>query len=298
VCLLLEQQLVQLVERFDQLSIDAVVLKGAAYSHRLYSHPEQRCFGDIDLLVRSESIDAAVAALSAFGARRLVAEVRPGFDRRFAKSVTMRLDAGWEIDLHRMLTPGYFGLKIPEAELWSARSQFSLWGTRVSVLSDLATTLHCAVHLTLGGAVRLASVRDMAEAVWRSHDIAQDTVEAANEWGLAAPLSAALQVVALVFRELPRQWQIAAPLLRWDRLDERALRSYERSGSDSAMGLRALSPLDAIRYAYALANPSADHLRDLAHTELGVSGRLNSALGSAQKKARRLSEWAHPRQKD
>lgn len=51
---------------------------------------------DADVLVPTDYLDDVITNRRADGATRLAPEIRPGFDRRFAKSVTLRSAAGPE----------------------------------------------------------------------------------------------------------------------------------------------------------------------------------------------------------
>lgn len=74
-------------------NIPAVVLKGAAAAIN-YTHPENRCMGDIDLLVPPEDFDRAYEILTGSGCRPLDSS---GYTRH----IGMFTESGVEIELHR-----------------------------------------------------------------------------------------------------------------------------------------------------------------------------------------------------
>ena len=129
------------------------------------------------------------------GATRAVPELRPGFDRRFAKSVTLRSELGPEIDLHRTLVLGPHQFLVPISDLWSGPRAFASDDHELHTLSAEATLVHACMHATITGASRLASLRDVVEAFdgcavdevtrlaerWKARPMVRDAGEAAAE---------------------------------------------------------------------------------------------------------------------
>ncbi len=130
--------------------IDHRLLKGTALAHTVVADPSQREFRDVDVLVRSRDIDQTVAALTGAGAARRRPELRPGFDRRFAKSVTMRLD-GVEVDVHRTLAPGPFGLLAKPDDVFLHPDHVSVGGVLLPTLDRTDHLVHALYHVALGG---------------------------------------------------------------------------------------------------------------------------------------------------
>ena len=175
-----ERTTVASVRTLDEAGIDHRVLKGAAFAHLRWPAPEMRVFGDADVLVRSDDLDRAVAALAAAGATRPLPQVRGGFDRRFGKSVTMRNTERVEIDLHRSLVAGPHAVIVPEDDLWSAPEAFEVAGTPLRSLPRHLQLLHAAVHAVASRSPRLASVLDVG-FVSAEIDLAS-CAEAAERW--------------------------------------------------------------------------------------------------------------------
>ena len=101
-------------EALEKAGIAHRVLKGHAWAHTVYPDPSWRAFGDVDLLVGTDDSDRAVEVLESTGVRRTLPEVRPGFDRRFGKDATLLSASGREVDLHRLLVAGPYGLWVDE----------------------------------------------------------------------------------------------------------------------------------------------------------------------------------------
>lgn len=195
--LLLEDMLLEATAVLRAEGIEPLVLKGSALAHLVHPDPSQRCFGDIDLLVAASDVDAAVVALVAAGATRPRRELAPGFDRRFAKSVTLRWREGTELDLHRTLAAGPYGFLIHLDELVAEPEEFSLAGRRLHTLRLEHHLIHAAVHLALGDVeVRLGNVRDLA-LLCRQPSVDAGRVRAiAARWGVEAPVAVGLQSLA------------------------------------------------------------------------------------------------------
>jgi hypothetical protein len=159
-----ERTLLELSGSLSEAGVSCVVLKGPALAHTVYPVPEWRPFGDLDLLVHGRDWAAARSAVEALGFHRNVPEPRPGFDVRFGKAATHSNADGLQVDLHRTLVLGPFGLWIEPENLFSATTEFSLGGHRLLRLDDEALFLHACVHASLGWSPPLLlPVRDVVQ---------------------------------------------------------------------------------------------------------------------------------------
>src|SRR5437879_3101885 len=73
-------------------------------------------------------------------------EPRPGFSERFGKAATHRGVDGLELDLHRTLVVGPFGLWLEPDELFEHAILFHLWGRELRRLDDTALVLHACLN--------------------------------------------------------------------------------------------------------------------------------------------------------
>ena len=163
-CVLLERATLEVSEQLEDTGVEFRLLKGPAVAHLDYPDPSWRAFGDVDVLVRSSGYEDAVDALDRAGARRRSAEVRPGFDRRFGKGVCMTLPDGIQVDVHRTLASGPFGLTIDLDALFSGDDVVVLGGQAVPVLTREHRFLHACYHAALGDAIpRVVALRDIAQ---------------------------------------------------------------------------------------------------------------------------------------
>lgn len=196
--LLLEDMMLVAVDALAEADVDSRVLKGAALAHTLGPDPAERTFGDTDLLVRGDQLTVAAAVLQTIGASRAQAGISADFERRFAKSVTLRWRAGTELDLHRTLAPGPFGLMIRPDELFRQTVTFEVAGRQVATLVPEMHLVHAAIHVALGDIVpRLGNVRDIALLLGDELDLdlVMRTIEG---WSCAAPVAVGLRHAASI----------------------------------------------------------------------------------------------------
>ena len=163
--LTLEATLLRVATTLERAAISIRVLKGPAVAHLDYPDASLRDFGDIDLLIRSDDFDRAIGILQEQGYVRRFPEPRAGFDRRFTKSVSLVSNDGQELDLHRTLAPGLFGMRVIVETLWdSPPQQFVLGGVMLPALGPAQRFLHACYHAALGNTPpRLVPQRDIAQ---------------------------------------------------------------------------------------------------------------------------------------
>ena len=152
-CLALERRLLEMSETFDSEGIDFIVLKGPALAHTVYPDPSWRTFNDLDLLVRTSQWEGACRVLAeVFGWRRRLPEPRPGFDVRFGKAAVFTTESGQQIDLHRNLAQGPFGIRITPEGLVRSASRFTIADGSFGRLNNTGLFLHACIHAVLGDA--------------------------------------------------------------------------------------------------------------------------------------------------
>lgn len=269
--LLLERLLLRWTEVLETAGIPYRVLKGAAVAHLAYPSPELRSFGDVDLLVPSEHLDAAVAAFVRVGLRRRTAEVRAGFDRRFGKGVTLLTTEGWELDLHRMLAPGPYGYGIDAGSLFAAPpADLPLAGRTLPCLPASEMFLHACCHAVLGDAEpRWSALRDVVQLAHHP-DIEIDAIlERARAWKIEAVVARAVDVAGkrLGVRGAG-DISVWAGGVRPSRRDEHLLALHGGQRSYALLAAASLRTLptwaDRTRFALSLAFPSSSGRRPLA----------------------------------
>jgi len=243
--LTLERRLLGLAAEFRAAGIDHVVLKGPAVAHSFYPDPSWRGFGDLDLLVKTADWRAACRLLEDLGFRRELPEPRPGFDERFGKAATHRGGDGCEIDLHRTLVLGPFGLWIDPDELFERTVEFRLGGESLRRLEDTVAFLHACVHASLGWwPPLLTPVRDVAQVANRGAVDWTDAADLAGRWRLGVVVRHALKLASEQLGvEIPDPAQ-AIVATRPRRRETRLLEAY--ASDRRRRGGTALSTLHAI----------------------------------------------------
>lgn len=249
----------------DDAGIGWRVIKGPALARTIYAAPQHRIFGDLDLLVGPSSFGAARTCLvDGLGASDPLPELRPGFDARFAKDALLRVD-GVELDLHRTIAPGPFGLRLPLVELQRGGRPFVLADQELMTLGGVPGLVQVCANAALGDVpARLSNLRDVAQAVHHERADVAEVVGTARRWRLDA-------VVAHAVTETWRRLQLAEhPLATWAadhrprRMDRQLLAasvSTRRSYTRQAAAVVAVPGLaDKLRYTGAILAPQRQYL--------------------------------------
>ncbi|HEX4490229.1 MAG TPA: nucleotidyltransferase family protein [Acidimicrobiia bacterium] len=241
---LLERLLLGVVDRFAADGIGARVLKGPAVAHLDYGDPAWRSFGDLDLLVRGDDVERAIAALMGLGGHRDVPELRRNFDRRFGKGATIEMPGDLEVDLHRTLVTGPLGVTVRPDDLFATASTFALGGRRLDALGTEERFVHACVHAALSPDAPRAAVRDVAQLATAPALDFDRTLELARGWHARAAVARAIEgswrVLALPDHAVS-QW---ARGYRPDASERRALDAY--FGGDRSYTRRAVATLRVI----------------------------------------------------
>lgn len=230
--LLVERTVLWAVGCLDAAGVDHRVLKGTATAHLDYDDPGLRSFVDADLLVRPDHWDRAVGALENGGARRESREPRRGWDRRFAKGVTLTTPGRYEIDLHRTFVFGPLGFTVGLPDLWAGAEDFALGGRRLRALDREARWLHaCFTAAAADVPARLVSLRDVLQlAADPRLDLAR-TETLARAWRATAIVRRATSLAAETLGVAPpdsvRRWGAGLVV---DRTEESILRHYTDPG--------------------------------------------------------------------
>jgi hypothetical protein len=264
IALVLERVLLEASDTLTAHGVDHVVLKGSALAHLAYPSTSFRDFGDVDLLIAPGRMPLAVRVLTAAGARRQHPELVPGWDRDFTKSVTLTHRSGYELDLHRTIAPGVFGLRIDAAGLLAATQPFEVGGVPLRALSPEGQLLQACIHAAAGNRrVWLSSVCDIV-ALSRSGRIDVERFDAlVDGWELGAVVEAAVGLVAARLGGADVSWLLAG--LRVSAADRRRLARYgsgEGFAGPARTGFTALPIARWPAYARALVWPSPANLAD------------------------------------
>ena len=256
----LERLLLDTVALLTDAAVDHRVLKGSAVAHLVYPDPAQRPFGDVDLLVPVARLDVAVSTLIRAGYTRPRPQLRPGFDRRFAKSVTLISPDGLPLDLHRTLAGGRFGLLLAADDLFGSSEPFILAGRHLAALKPEYRLLHACYHAVLGAAPPLLALRDIAQVLLTTEVDLTEVHRRCRAWRSQAVLARA---VTLTWETMALTE--AVPLVDWARSYHPAARerwafeahsARRRGGAKTITTLVAITGLrDKLAFLWALAVP-------------------------------------------
>jgi Uncharacterised nucleotidyltransferase len=266
--LTIERELLQVEALLRAAGVGVVVLKGPAVAHSAYPDPSWRPFGDLDLLVRTADWRGACEVLERSGRRRRLPEPRPGFDERFGKAAVHRGGSGIQVDLHRTLVVGPFGLWIRPEEVFERTVPLRLGGRAFERLDDTSLLLHACVHAALGWrAPFLWTVRDVAQIAPMSGVDWEALAALAERWRLQVVVQHALRMATEVLGVPipPEAGRVMA--LPAGRSERRALDAYVTTqrtrGGTAVSTLRAIpGVVPKAAYVRALLFPRRDFLRE------------------------------------
>lgn len=279
-CLRLEQELFRIADALERSGVPLVVLKGPALAHTVYPDPSWRPFRDLDLLVRTRDWRTACDLLADVGCVRKLPEPRRGFDERFGKAATHRTPSGLEVDLHRTLVLGPFGLWIRADELFEHTSEFNLAGRLFIRLDDTALLVHACVHAALGQQEPYGQqLRDISQVLSKVHPDAGYLQALARRWRLGPVIRRAFELEASL---VGGGWPVAfRPVLAQapSAQEQRLLRAYtsERRGNagTALTSLRAISGVrNRLAYTFALAFPTNEFMEQRSGFS-GTRARMN-----------------------
>jgi hypothetical protein len=282
-CIHLELRLLEVVDWFDSIGgVEFLVVKGPAVAHLDEVEPSLRSFADIDLLVKGADLDRALGALVEHGAVRRVPQRRPGYDRRFIKSVGLVCADEVELDIHRTYCVGAHGLRIPLDDLFAHPDHFALAGRQLAAPIRTHRALHAAYHAVIGTpAPALRTLRDLAEYLVRPDLTPAVLAREAKRWRGTAVLAEAVRLMfeTLIF-DAP-EWK--AWLEQHPASDEElSIIASTQSGTPWPVEwstIRELRWADRVPFLWAVAVPSAEdlHARGLTHSQRLIQGARHVA---------------------
>jgi hypothetical protein len=157
------------VPRLREAGITSILLKGASHARWLYDRPDERTYGDCDLLVSTADVDRAEAVLADAGFSRRGFESFAGDRPRYG--FPLYRGDNVSIDLHTT----FIGIGVPPQRAWAVLSarveQQTVAGQGVSVLEPIARGLVLVLHAAKDGGKREGrgskAIRDLELAVER-----------------------------------------------------------------------------------------------------------------------------------
>lgn len=279
-CLAAEEVAVLATQALADCGVAARVLKGVAMAHLDYDNPQDRTFGDADLLIQRADLAAALSGLLAAGFSRALPPVRQSWERRFAKAVMLTAPNGYELDLHLALAGGYFGEVFEHQRLWQRSGQtLTIAGSTLTALDTEDRLVHACIHAVLGGNSGMRVRRDIAQLVL----VTEADWQVSRDRAIASGCDSVLALgIAQTWAAL--QLDPAHPAAAWaaqisiSPQQRRALAHYgELSGRgwapEARSTLAALNRRDQTRFIVGLVAPSRASLAARRRSRTGHFGR-------------------------
>jgi hypothetical protein len=172
--------------------VPAALLKGLAYSATIYSEPEVRPTGDVDLLVPGGARRTAFAVLDRLGFEPRAAA--PGFDDADYHEV-MWTRNGVEVDLHLALAP-LVRCRIDYRDLWGSMREVNVGAARAATLHPRHAAIFHALHMAMDHFdVPALYLVDFSRLVPAAGD-REPAAALARAWGCARPFATAAALTA------------------------------------------------------------------------------------------------------
>jgi Uncharacterised nucleotidyltransferase len=163
---LLANELVRLLERFEQSGISAVPYKGPLLAAAAYGNLSAREFADLDIFVRKQDVLTAKEILIAEGYRLLTSQKLEGFYLKHKYHFPFQHpETNILVEIHWAFTKRYWFFDLEEDNLWSRLMPFTLWGANVLSFSAEDSLLILCIHGGKHRWARLAWICDVAELI-------------------------------------------------------------------------------------------------------------------------------------
>jgi hypothetical protein len=268
--MLAAQDLVIVSEALGEGRCPWLLMKGPVVADLLYTRPELRAYGDLDVVVPPHRFCEAVERLEAAGGtlldanwKLLLADMRG--------QVHLRMPRGSMIDLHwHVLNRGRvrqaFSVSTEDL-LYHARNVVAA-GVPVRTLDPATTLVHLCLHAALSGGDRLSWMKDIDRAVVAGSPPWSTVVDTARAWRARLAVAAMLLRASSLFgTPLPSAAMAELVPMSWNKV----LRALDRA-----------APVLAKHGALSVLSVTSPLLRDRG---VGLSPRLLRALPSAYRQA-------------
>ncbi len=178
--------LVAFGEVMDRLGAPWLVVKGPVLAERLYSRPDLRLYGDLDLVVPNTVFARTLEALEAEGVEVLDRNWTL-LRREVRGQVHLVLPYGSVADLHwHLVNDGRIRreLSIDMSEVFAARRYVDVNGLSVPTLDTSDMVAHLCLHAALAGGHRLSWLQDLDRLAALEEPGWGQVCTRATEWGV------------------------------------------------------------------------------------------------------------------
>lgn len=187
-----------LADRLGAAGVPWAVVKGPVLADLSYARPEDRPYGDLDVLVAPSSLRAAVAALESGGWVVLDRNWTLALDRMVGE-LHLTGPLGTLVDLHWSLQNRRSRrqqVRVGTSTLLERAATVTLRGLPVQTLSPADTLVHLCLHAAGDGADRLLQLADVAALLPDRPAGWSELLSTAQEWGVGEAMAIPLQRTA------------------------------------------------------------------------------------------------------
>lgn len=168
------RELRRLSARFQERGLEFISIKGPYLAQRFFGGIERRAYTDLDILVRPQSLSAAIELLTDDGYAAVSSTRLPGWTRRFLHQVELRRGET-VLDLHHTLR-AHPALRVREESLWARHEVFDFNAFSCRVLPDDLSVLvqvlsiHTDVGLGIANMKMLVDLDRVLQGCYRTID--------------------------------------------------------------------------------------------------------------------------------
>ena len=191
--------LARIAAAFSDVGIPLMVLKGAALNLTVYRQPHARPMGDLDLFIKPEHVEDALALLEGLGCLRGEPLVREDFFPRFYYECELKIGQVYpiKIDLHvRPFRPLRYSRLVPDEAFWARADSVRIGAATVLIPSTEEMLIHLAAHSAIHGNARPMWLEDLRHwvAAHRGEIDWERFLDTVRAWGLALPVRQAVRL--------------------------------------------------------------------------------------------------------
>jgi len=131
----------ELFKSFAKANIPVMVLKGLFIKH-LYPKPELRTMGDVDILIRRDSLDEVIGIIKSFGYEKTAKDDPKHFSFYHEQYITIELHISLVTESRRKLA------KSLNNDIWESPICYKADDITLIAPNDINHLLYCCIHMT------------------------------------------------------------------------------------------------------------------------------------------------------
>ncbi len=154
----INSELKRLLQTFQKIGIEVILLKGVALLQQVYPNPIQRRMRDIDFLIRKTDLPKVEAELSKMGYK---ADEKDGINSKWYRKYSIKINyyksgkTDYKIDVHWGFERYNNPFPISYEEIWGRSQKIEQNGTTFRLLSAEDMLLHLSMHMVFQHCLRL-----------------------------------------------------------------------------------------------------------------------------------------------